>query len=717
MANHLKSETSPYLLQHADNPVDWYPWGEEAFERAKAENKPVFLSIGYSTCHWCHVMAEESFEDAEIASVLNQSFVSVKVDREERPDIDVVYMTVCQMMNGSGGWPLTVFMTPDKKPFFSGTYFPPRTQYGRIGLLDLLRRTDELWNDKHGNLSDFAETIVFQMNASSAEITAAAPSAALVRQGYDELSKSFDTQWGGFSDAPKFPMPQNLSFLLEYAALENDAALSAPALLTLTRMAQGGIFDHIGGGFSRYSTDRAWLVPHFEKMLYDNALLISAYLKAWKSSGDSLFRSTAERTADYVLRELTSPSGAFYCAQDADSDGREGKYYLFTADEIIQVLGKKDAKTFCERFNITEKGNFEEKNIPNRIHSGSSEDLSGADTAAIDHFGADAPLRNASSINKAALHDIGENAAVSDGSATGEMIQKIYDYRRSRTELHRDEKILVSWNGLMITALAEAAAALSRPDYLEAAKKADRFILDHMTDGDGRLHTAFAGGKVSAAGCLDDYAFYACALLSLYETTGDISLLLRAQQLAEQIITRFADEEAGGFFLTASDAEQLIQRPKETSDGALPSGNAAAGRLFAKLAAMTGKEIWRTRRDRQLSFLAGAAQRYAAAHCAALEAMLCVLYPSAELLCVTSEESTGSKEILRLRSELKLPPNTTLLFKNSGNQKQLEAAAPFTADYPLPQSGTQYYLCRDNACMAPFSDLKELKAYLTDQHI
>ena len=405
MENRLMMEKSPYLLQHGNNPVDWYPWCEEAFRKAEQEDKPVFLSIGYSTCHWCHVMAHESFEDAEVASLLNKNFINIKVDREERPDIDAVYMSVCQALTGSGGWPLTIIMTPEQKPFFAGTYFPKKGAYGRMGLTDLLERVVLLWNHDRETLIDASSKIT---NAISLKHTTTGkePDRNLVEQAVSQLARIFDVKWGGFGQAPKFPTPHNLLLLMRYGYTMKEAGAQKMALLTLEEMALGGIYDHIGGGFSRYSTDEKWLVPHFEKMLYDNALLLMAYVKAYQHTKREDFADVSHRTARYILRELTSEEGGCYCGQDADSEGVEGKYYVFTPEEVKQVLGKEDGEEFCRLYDITDAGNFEGKSIPNRIHSS--------------EYG---------------------------WECNDPRLKKLYDYRLSRTHLHKDDKILLSWNG------------------------------------------------------------------------------------------------------------------------------------------------------------------------------------------------------------------------------------------------------------------------------
>lgn len=664
MSNHLLTEKSPYLLQHAGNPVDWYPWCDAAFEKARAENKPVFLSIGYSTCHWCHVMAHESFEDPEIAGLLARSFVAVKVDREERPDIDAVYMAVCQALTGSGGWPLTVLMTPDQKPFFAGTYFPKHSLYGRTGLYELLLQVERLWREDPGKLISTGDTVTAFLQ--TPETAPGKPSRELVRQGITQLTRSFDPVWGGFGRAPKFPTPHNLLLLLRYSALTDDSAALEMVEKTLSVMARGGIFDQIGGGFSRYSTDEQWLVPHFEKMLYDNALLTYVCLETYQVTGNPFYRSVAEETITYVKRDLTGPEGGFYCGQDADSGGVEGRFYVLAPSEVRAVLGPEDGQLFCDWFQITEEGNFDGGSIPN---------LLGQDRWRDDRIES--------------------------------LCKKMEAYRRIRQCLHTDDKVLTSWNSMMIAALAKAAFVCSDPSYLEMARNALLFLETRLTGPDGRLLVRYRDGESAFPGQLDDYAYLAAALLVLYQTTWDTKYLKKAADTAQQIIRRFSRGENGGFYLYADDVPQLISRPVETYDGAAPSGNSVAAHVLTALAALTGEETWRDERDRQLAFLAAAAQDVPSAHCHALSAMCSVLYPCAELVCVSSESRMPeeARDFLRSAGGSSL----SVLFKSPKNAKRLETLAPFTAAYPIPETGTQYYLCHGNSCSKPADRISQIQ--------
>lgn len=664
MANRLKQEKSPYLMQHGENPVDWYPWCQEAFQKAEREEKPVFLSIGYSTCHWCHVMAHESFEDPEVAELLNREFVSIKVDREERPDIDAVYMSVCQAMTGSGGWPLTIFMTPEQKPFFAGTYFPKHSGYGRFGLMDLLERVADLWKNNREELLRAGNQITAAINQNQ-EGNGQKPDRQLVERAFGQLARQFDHKWGGFGGAPKFPTPHNLLFLLRYADVTQESNAMKMVEITLEDIARGGIQDHIGGGFSRYSTDEMWLVPHFEKMLYDNALLLIAYVKAYQHTKRECFADTAHRTARYILRELASEEGGCFCGQDADSDGVEGKYYVFTPEEVKVVLGEEDGEEFCRLYDITDSGNFEGKSILNRIHS----------------------YENGWEINEPRL-------------------EKLFHYRLNRTKLHKDDKILLSWNAWAMIALAKAGQVLEEPSYLNAAVRIRDFIEGKMVTEHDRLYLRYRDGEAANVGQLEDYAVYAQALLELYRVTFEVRFLQTAIHRAKQMVELFEDEKNGGYFMTAFDGEQLIARPKETYDGAIPSGNSVAAMVLQTLASLTGEPEWQAAADRQLRFLAGEIGEYPSASCFGVLAMMDALYPHRELVCAASD---GLPSELKDYLEKHPADNLHVLLKNKENEETLTECAPFTKDYPIPEKGTMYYLCENGACKAPVPDFSQLK--------
>ena len=657
--NLLQYEKSPYLLQHAGNPVRWQPWGQAAFDAAIREDKPIFLSIGYSTCHWCHVMAQESFEDGAVAAAINRDYIPVKVDREERPDVDAVYMAACVAMNGSGGWPLTVLLTPDRKPFWAGTYLPKRQ------LLSLLAQASELWRENRAGVLRYGETLTAQLQGEQAH-TPGEPSRALVKAGVEQLAALYDANWGGFGRAPKFPTPHNLLFLLRYAGLTGDGAARAMAEGTLEHMLRGGIFDHIGGGFCRYSTDEKWLVPHFEKMLYDNALLSLAYAEAFAHTRRPVFRDIACRTLDFALRELSDPQGGFYCGQDADSGGSEGLYYLLTPQDVSSALDADTAQRFCDRFNVTPQGNFEGKSIPNLIRTPDWEtEPSWAEAAR----------------------------------------EKLYRYRRERTELATDDKVLTAWNALMLAALARAGLLFSEPRYLEAAEQAAAFIQEHLTHKNGSLLARWRSGDAAHAGKLDDYAFAAWGLLELYSATFQTTFLSEACRLTGLLLDDFFDSEQGGFYPYSSQGEQLITRTKESYDGAMPSGNAVAALVLSRLARLTGEARFRTAKELQFRYLAGAIRDYPAGHCFSLLAMLEELWPTAELVCAARELPAELPAFLRG----KLFPNLTVLVKTQENAQQLAQTAPFTEAYPIPPTGVKYYLCRGGTCQSPADSLEALE--------
>ena len=658
MPNRLQYEKSPYLLQHAENPVDWRPWGADAFEEACRADKPVLLSIGYSTCHWCHVMAHESFEDEAVARAVNRDFLPIKVDREERPDVDAVYMAACIAQTGSGGWPLTVLLTPEQKPFWAGTYLPRRE------LLSLLDQAARLWREDRGTLLAAGDALTEFLRREEAA-RPGVPKRELAEAGAALFGRMFDRQWGGFGQAPKFPAAHNLLFLLRYAGRTGDEGAREMAESTLEHMYRGGLFDHVGGGFSRYSTDRRWLVPHFEKMLYDNALLAMAYLEAYQQSGRPYYRTVVRRTLDYVLAELTDPLGGFCCGQDADSEGVEGKYYVFTPEELRRNLGP-EAEAFCRRFGVTGRGNFEGKSIPNLIG---------------------APDWEAEPEGLTAL------------------LTRVRSYRQGRTRLHRDDKVLTAWNGLMIAALARAGLALEEGRYLEAAQRAAAFVRRELTGADGGLLARWREGEAAHPGKLEDYVFYAWGLLELYGATLRIDCFEEAEQTARRLLEGFFDEAGGGFYPYAKQGEQLITRTKETYDGAMPSGNAAAALVLSRLARMTGENRWREAAELQFQYLAGAIQDNPAGHSFTLLALLEELWPTAELVCTSQEVPAELVAFLGERSR----PGLTVLAKTPENGARLAALAPFTAEYPCPTAGARYYLCREGACAAPAEQLEDVR--------
>ena len=570
MSNRLQHETSPYLIQHKDNPVDWYSWCEEAFIRAKKEDKPIFLSIGYSSCHWCHVIAHESFDDVEIADILNRNFISIKVDKEERPDIDSVYMSVCQAYTGSGGWPMSIFMDANGKPFFAGTYYPKAT------LKELLVAIHNEWVNNKNELVKQAEKIIEHLKTEnnsvrSADIQLAHTAVALFKRGYDRI-------FGGFGSAPKFPTPSNILFLLSYYEKFNSSECLEMAERTLIQMYSGGLFDHIGFGFSRYSTDKRFLVPHFEKMLYDNALLILAYTKAYSVTKNALYLEIAEKTANYILREMTNNDGGFFSSQDADSAGEEGKYYTFTPNEIIDLLGREKGGKFNKHFDITEKGNFEGKSIPNILQNDPQD------------------------------------------KTFEPYLKTIYDYRKKRFSLHLDDKILTSWNSLMISAMCELYVVSKKEEYLKAAKKADSFIQNNLCENN-TLFVSYRENKRGVKGFLDDYAGYIFALLKLYNSTKEQEFLNHAKQLCDKVIADFKDS-TGGFNFYSKESEQLILNPKETYDGAIPSGNSLMAYNLVNLFKITQDEKFKQQAKEQLDFISADAMHHPTGYAMFLVALL-----------------------------------------------------------------------------------------------
>jgi len=670
--NRLRFEKSPYLLQHADNPVDWYPWCDEAFRKAKEEDKPVFLSIGYSTCHWCHVMEKESFEDEEVADILNRDFVCIKVDREERPDIDSIYMTACQLFNGSGGWPLTIIMTPQQKPFWTGTYLPKRSGYGRMGLIELLTIIRHLWDSEREKLIEKGEEVtrLLMKEEQKSKNAPAVSFESLIAKAVEKFKAVYDERYGGFGGAPKFPAAHNLIFLLSLYSQNGDDELLSMVKHTLDCMYKGGLFDHVGGGFSRYSTDERWLVPHFEKMLYDNALLVIAYLDAYLITGEAHYKSVAEKTLNYILNELTDSGGGFYCGQDADSDGKEGAYYIFSKDEIDMVLGE-NSEYFCNWFSVTKRGNFERKNILNLTEN--------------------------------------KNYATTNVNIE-RLLKKLYDYRKTRTRLHKDDKVLTSWNALAIVAFSKAGRILSKTKYLNAAIRCAEFIESNLTDENGDLFIRWRDGDAAHMGQLDDYAFYAWALLELYNSTFDTGYLKKAVLICEKIIDYFLDKERGGLYLYSIKSEKLLIRPKETYDAAMPSGNSVAALVFDKLFKLTGDIKWKDRTKEQLDFLASSAKSYPAGHSVALTEMICADSPSYELIAVTDKEFPSEAEKLFKSYYF----NLTTIVKNKQNAQELDKLCPFTSGYEITPGKTKYYLCKGGSCMAPTESIEEIITHINE---
>lgn len=655
MPNRLQQELSPYLRRHAENPVDWYPWGAEAFQKARAENKPVFLSIGYLSCHWCHVMEQESFADTAVADALRRDFVAVKVDREERPDVDEVYLRACMAVNGSAGWPLTLLLTPEGEPFFAASYLPKENRGRRLGLLPLLRAAAEKWRQDPESLRRAARELTAGLQSQS-PAHASGVAETLPERAAAQLMAGFDAEYGGFGSAPKFPAAHNLLFLLRYAWEKNDREIRAAVDKTLQQMARGGIFDQIGGGFARYSTDREWLAPHFEKTLYDNALLALCYTEAFENGRLALYRSVAERTLDYCLLKLRDERGGFYSGQDADSEGGEGAYYLFTPAEVAAALGDADARGFCDCYDITEEGNFRGKSIPNLL------------------------------LNQ-------RWQLLPEGYAA--LREKLRVWRDERMPLSTDDKILTAWNGLMLMALSRAARVFQTARYRDAALELASFLEREM-GGAEALRALYVRGEARGMAKLSDYAFYALGLLELYRLDYRPERLLLAEALGREILKNFADGE-NGFFMTAAGDEALILRPKERFDGALPGGNSAAARLFRKLWRLTARLEWREAAEKQERFLCAVSEEIPAAAPFGLDAIMDAAGSAKELLCVSADEELPA--LLRAVDE-KYAPELLVLFKSPARAAKLAEAAPFTAAVEAKDGKPFFTLCSDGSCVS-----------------
>jgi len=669
--NKLINEKSPYLLQHAYNPVDWHPWGDEAFEKAKREDKPVFLSIGYSTCHWCHVMERESFEDQEVADVLNADFISIKVDREERPDVDGIYMSVCQAMTGQGGWPLTVVMTPDKKPFFVGTYFPKNRQMGRIGLLELLSGIHNAWQNKRDDIVKTGDDVVQMLQRPTVVSEDVNLSKDILDQAYSQLEQKFDGEYGGFGTAPKFPTPHNMLFLLRYWRHFGDKKALFMVEKTLTSMWQGGIYDHLGYGFARYSTDQKWLAPHFEKMLYDNALLCYSYLEAYQCTGNADFARVAEEVLTYVLRDMTDQEGGFYSAEDADSEGVEGKFYVFTRGQVLDILGEKEGTIFADCYNISPQGNFEHgTNILNLIGRTISE------------------YAKKVNLSTAELEDI-----LTRGR------EALYHVREERIHPYKDDKILTAWNALMITAFAKASRVLKNGKYAKVAQQCLEFIYAKLMRHDGRLLARYRTGEAAHLAYLDDYAFLLMALIETYETTFAQRYLDQAVKLAEDMKKLFWDAKQGGFYFSGVDGEELIARPKELYDGAIPSGNSVTTLALQKLADLTGNEKWGKMAERQLHFFADEAARYAAGYTYFMMALDYYIADKTKVVIVGSVNDADTQAMLQVVLNHFLPEALVNFYDSS---KELQD------EYKVVDGKATAYICKNFACQPPITDTEKL---------
>lgn len=685
-ANRLVNEKSPYLLQHSLNPVDWYPWGDEAFSRAKLEDKPVFLSIGYSTCHWCHVMERESFEDEEVAGLMNDTFISIKVDREERPDIDHIYMTVCQIMTGGGGWPLNIIMTPDKKPFFAGSYFPKESRYGRIGMLDLAPRIKQLWTTNRNEVLDAS----FKVMSALKQMPDDAPGAALgesdLKLAYSQLAQRFDPVKGGFSQAPKFPTPHNMLFLLRYAHRTGDKKVLSMVEKTLRNMRMGGVYDHIGFGFHRYSTDNEWLVPHFEKMLYDQALIAITYTEAYQVTGITEYKKTVKEIFEYVIRDMTSPNGGFYSAEDADSEGVEGKFYVWSLDELIKILNAGEARVACKLFGVRPEGNFREE---------STGHLTGENIIHLD--------RSLSQI----ASELGMSLEHLE-NCLEEIRKKLFLKREDRIHPYKDDKILTDWNGLMIAALAIASSAFGEPVYADVAKRAADFLLNDMRDSSGKLLHRFRDGEVGLPAHVDDYAFLIWGLIELYEATLEAHYLKQAIELNQDFLDRFWDEAVGGFYFTSSDSEETLLRKKELYDGATPSGNSVGAMNLFRLSRITGNLDLETKANLMLRAFSGIVNKFPSGYTHLLMAVDFAVGPSYEVIMVGDP---FSNELDECKRQVQRPfiPNKVLIFRpdTAGPGASIAELAPYTKTYTGREGKLTIFVCKNYQCQLPTTDIAE----------
>ncbi len=677
--NHLAHETSPYLLQHAHNPVDWYPWGSEALGRAQTANKPILLSIGYSACHWCHVMERESFENEEIAALMNDLFVNIKVDREERPDLDEIYMNAVQVLTGRGGWPMTVFLTPEGKPFYGGTYFPPEDRHGMTGFPKILVGVANAYRERPQDVEKSVIQILAALNRiSESPESASSLAPAIIADSVEQLTQMYDGDNGGFGQAPKFPNAGVYELFLREAYHSKNRRYYEIITETLRKMAEGGIYDHLGGGFHRYSVDEKWLVPHFEKMLYDNAQLARVYAQAWRATGDSLFREVVEQTVDYLLREMFHNEGGFYSTKDADSEGEEGKYFVWTPEEIDRVLGEEAGEIFGRVYDVTEFGNFEGKSI----------------------------LHPVLTVEQAAglFHKQSEEIAALLRDAK----PRLFREREKRPKPSRDDKIVTSWNGLALSGLAEAIRIIRRPDYVEAAERTVSFFYQKMFREEFLLHT-YRNGEAKLLAYLDDYASLGLGLLDLYEAVFDRSLIERAEGLAAILLREFWDDAEGAFFFTGKSHEQLISRAKPAFDGSVPSGNAAAAQLLLRLYYFTGRDDYLSRAEKTLRCYYDAmhAQPFGFAH------MLCALdlffSKAKQVVIVGAKRDPRTWALLENVNALYLP-NKTLQLADPG--EPLERLSPLLAGKKQLNSMPTAYVCHNFTCSAPVTDWEHLKRLL-----
>lgn len=686
--NRLIHEKSPYLLQHAQNPVDWYPWGEEAFAKARKEDKPLFLSIGYSTCHWCHVMEKESFEDPEVAKLMNVTFVSIKVDREERPDIDKLYMSVCQMMTGGGGWPLTILMTPDKKPFWAGTYIPKDSRFGRLGMLDFVPRIKEMWLKNRDQVVSVANEMITDLQWQLSTISGGDEDIgeSTLKFAYEILDGRFDERDGGFGHAPKFPTPHVLRFLLRYWKRTGKEKALEMVEKTLQAIRRGGIYDHVGFGFHRYSTDPQWLLPHFEKMLYDQALLAMAFIEAYQATHNPEYRQTAQEIFSYVLRDMTSPEGGFYSAEDADSEGVEGKFYIWTEDELHQILNQEDSDLVVQVFNLEKDGNFTEE---------ATREKTGAN---ILH------LRNS-------LTEIAADMQIPESNLRirlESIRQKLFEVREKRVHPLKDDKILVDWNGLMIAALAKGAQVFGEFKYEEAAKNAVRFLLTTMRTPDGRLLHRYRDGEAAISANIDDYAFLIWGLIELYESTFDVNYLQTALELTKTVREHFWDEEVGGFYFTPDDGDHLLIRQKEIYDGAIPSGNSVFVLNLLRLGRMTVNPKFEEEAAHIGRTFSLTVNQGPASFTQLLVGIDFGLGPSFEVVIAGNSQTQDTQEMLHALRTHFLPNMIVLLNSTEQESPEIIHVVEFIKHQTSRNGKATAYVCLNYVCNQPTTDVDKM---------
>jgi len=674
--NKLASQKSPYLLQHAYNPVNWNPWGEEAFEKARNDDKPIFLSIGYSTCHWCHVMENESFEDEQVAELMNEAFVNIKVDREERPDIDSIYMAACQKMTGSGGWPLNIILTPDGRPFYASTYIPKESKFGRLGMVELVPRIKKLWISNRDEVEKAAN-----QNANALKIAEGSSEEILeeeiLHKAYEQLLSMFDEEDGGFGSAPKFPAPHNLMFLLRYWKRTGDGMALFMVEKTLRAMRLGGIFDHVGFGFHRYSVDAQWLVPHFEKMLYDQALIAISYAEAYQATGKKNYEKTCCEILTYILRDMTASEGGFFSGEDADSEGEEGKFYLWTENEVKQILTDEEYENLSGLFNIKEKGNFPGGNGKNILYLSSPQYLPATDA--------------------------------SKGFETERC--KLFSAREKRIHPGKDDKILADWNGLMIAAFARASQVFDEPEYAKAARSASDFILSKMRKENGRLYHRYRDGETSISGFLDDHAFFIWGLIELYEATFEVRYLKAALEINNDLLKHFWDNEDGGFFITPDDGEEMLVRRKDVYDGAVPSGNSVAMLNLLRLARITGDLQLEKKAQKLVRSFSGTVVQSPVAYTMLMTALDFAFGPSAEIVISGDLQAESTKNMLKvLRKEF--IPNKVVIFRPD-EESEITDISGFTRNMTGNKDKAVAYVCRNFSCKLPTDDPDEMMRELS----